>query len=948
MNNKKHTANDTYNLGLACDYTLKNFWRTLDREKVTVAEAKQLYIDFLNSNSSAINESIENSLGGYNNMLNEGFLDKAEQKLKSDDVIPDPEEDDDVDEDAVDNDVRNADLAAKQAKWHVFNSKNYRNPDSRFDINFYTDCLYESLMAGKFKEEGWKNTDELLPFSLYDTSDVTDFTAVMAFKDLPNVNLSLWDMQKAQHLDGLFYKSTFNNDSIAGWSFGKVETLKNMFVGCDMRDSACIKKWKSQVPGNLPFLPELGKTSADDAEEAMQDVVYDVTGPGGLRDKMNTLKNISRKDVMYDKSMNYFKENKKHRVLSSSEFINENFGDTIRSIGSKIKNAASKFMLKLKDGFTIFVDRSMLFLKANAPENIVKYIKGGNVQGVYAEIGKAPAYSGNGKGYYDEIKKGSQEYNNFIDFCNAISKYGAKNEALLLDYDGNIINEAKVGLPAKELDSSGNEFVNIDAVDFNTEQLKRRIQKNIDFVNKFHTHPASALIVFGAPGIGKTSIPKAMIGDINEKLTSAKDKMAVIVVDCSDMRAGDLTMPMPASEEFVTELKKGNPRIAEMMKELGLKDEDIKTLSFKHSTEAPKSILPLFEPSTGKKHKLMDDIANGCTNPIYDEFGNITDYEETGNGGILLFDEFLRADHDCLMGIAQLMMERKFTDNYQLGSKWIVMGCSNRPTDDDKIQSVWNKLSIANKERYVAVNFVPKFSEWREWAETKGHFDAPTLDFIGGTDPDGPDSRWHNVDPAASKGKNKIRQVTPRRWTQMVKALRQECMVDDIKDFNYLKLGKDFEDIVRMYIPDDVADEYILSYKAYGSNSIKYTWDYILAHPDEKMDKNGSDNMTSTSMVNYLTAYVRNHFSNKKLPKPSDFEKVMDFLDLNYPTAVNVVGLFIARVYRYCDILNMDKNNPAFKKYVDIWKKYDSAHPNANIESIYDNLNQNALFDLIK
>lgn len=917
-------TNERYNIGLLCDYTLQNFWKKLDKN-ASVSEAKRMYEEFFNSNLNAINESVDVFMKDKE-MIFESAADMRKKRqletplTRSEDAIPD----DDVE--AAEEVATSGNADSDDYKIEVLNVSG--DPSKKRgvrDINFYTDTFYQGMVNGDY-EGTFKFTDTILPPSLYDTQNVEDFTAVMAFKDFPNIDLSGWDMTSAKILDGLFYKSTFNNNSIKKWIFMKVTSLKNMFVGSDMQDQDTIDAWEKWVMGGgLPYLPKLGKMSAESSEEIMQQMKDNMTGAEGIAARIAKMKSIKKDKMMYD-------ENKKHRVMSSSEFVNENFGDAMRRFGSAIKNAATKFMMKLRDGFTFFLDKAGLFFKANMPSNIVKFIKDGNVAGVYAEQGKAISYAGNGSGYYEEIKKGSLEYNNYIKFMEAVSKFGAKNESI--DMEGAILDEARVGLYSKQREANGQVVQIIGAPDVDTEYLISELKRNINEVKTTGKSLAAPMIVWGAPGIGKTSIPKTLIKAANEEVVkgggSDEEKMAIIVIDCSILQAGDLAMPMPVKSKSFEQIKQQNPAVVNMMKILKMKDDDVETLEISRSDDAPKSWLPVYKVCGDRKqNKLLDAIANGAQTPVYDDEGYIENYEYSGNGGILMFDEFLRADPDTLMGIAQLMMNRELLTGYRLGSKWVIMGCSNRPLDDNQIKEVWDTLSPALKQRYMGVNFVPTYSDWVKWAKEKGGFDDITLDFIGGKDPYGDQSRWHNIDPTASTGSNESRTISPRQWSKLVEELNRKVRLDGVED--YIGLGKKvFLTTVMQFLPDAIAKEYVDMYMASGGASFKYKWNDIVADPEMKVDSKTSAKV----IANNLTNYVKANFSSTKPPKPEELSVVVDFLDRNFSTLGNIIGEFVCKVWKYCDLFE------AGEEYDPIWDKFDNAHPSLHLGELYDTVGE--------
>ncbi len=932
MINNMNTFYDSnrYNMGLLCDYTIENFWGHFDKN-ISVSEAKRLYHEFLDNNSYAVNESIDAYCRDMQ-PLYESFADLRKSKGGGD-PTQNAEDAFAADSEAVDAIATGNNIA--DLKWEVYNSKS--GTPGAYDINFHTDCFYQNLEEGKYGDK-LKNTDKILPPSLYDTSKVSDFTAVFAFMDLPNMDLSGWSMRSAEILDGLFYKSTFNNDSIKDWNFSVtyVKSLDNMFAGGDFDKSIVLDKWQKYVDENgahkgLKHLPTIGKMSTDETDAALDRAYDDVMDAGGMLDRIEKMNSIKRNNVMYSS------ESMRHRVMSSSEFINENFGDTLRKFGSMVKKAASNLLIKLRNGFYAFFDRSGLTSRANMPINIVKFINDGGVNGVYAAQGKPLNYTGHGDGeYYDDIKKGDTEYNNYKLFVDAITSSSIKpsNEDLNFDDFANGLYEDKIGLNAKE-DRNGQTYVNIGAPDVDTEYLKEYINMAIDEVVQEGRSHAQCMVVWGAPGIGKTSIPKTLVKAANEAIAKkggkAEDRMATIVVDCSILQAGDLSMPMPARDTPLEDILSFNPGLVQKIKELGLTEDDLKGVAIARSDDAPKTWLPVWKPTGDRrKNQLLDEIANGATTAIYGGRNNeeVIGYESSGNGGILMFDEFLRADPDLLMGIAQLMMNREMLTGYKLGSKWIVMGCSNRPTDDTQIEDRWDKMSPALKQRFCNVNFVPTYSDWVKWAREKGGFDETTLDYIGAVNPYGDNSRWHNVDPAKSTGENEGRTVSPRQWSKMVEELNWTLKRKGLTSYN--ELGRTFLIIASKYLPDEIAKDYVTEYIKAGGKSNPYRWDTIVANPTATV----ASGTRATTVVNGLTNYVRANFGAKNIPPADELRSVIEFLDNNFPKNTDVIGEFIAKTYFYCKLDAEDV--PAV--YGEIWDDYENKHPKLGLVTLYQTL----------
>lgn len=950
--NDQETMN--YNLGLLTKFTYENFWMKVDRKNTTAKELKEKYKEFLKENAQAVNESVTERFG---ELIEEGAAEmrkkRAERAASGEDVygnggdsgngenaasggrkikrqtIEDEILDDDDDEGEVksveDIDRKNTgkkvivkktvyDDDYENRSHDVIRVENIENgfaTQNLRDIHYYVAASYKDIISG---ETEWKNTDEYLPISILDTSKVTEFDAVFAFMDLPNVDLSEWDVRKGKNFDGMFYKSSFNNDSIKYWELLSAENIRNMFVGSDMDKWDAIQAWEGTIA--LNYLPDLGRMSADDSEIARKKIRKMVGSKGDLIGKMRKRKAERLGSALDVASRQY--------VLGTDEYIGEKFGDGVKKLAGKLKDLT----ITLKNGLKFVIDKGMEFFGANSPENIATFVSDKKVRGAYVGVGEPVSYPEK-DGYYDVLKKGDAEYDNYPKFLEYIKKAGAANESLS-------VNERKVGLRSKDSEQ-GQTYVNIDAVDYNTQELLSDLRSKLGRIRKKGRSTGEPLLVWGAPGIGKTTIPKTIITEVNKEIVKSgkgdEDKMSMIVVDCSILQAGDLSMPMPVKGTTIENAIKSNPGVLKTMKEFGVSEEDLAGVVIEKSSDAPKTWLPMYRPTGDpKKDRVLNAIANGAVNPVYDDEGFIKEYETTGGGGILMFDEFLRADPDTLFGIVQIMMNRSTSGGYVLGNKWYVMACSNRPTDDQQVANNWESAPPALRDRVSQVNFVPSFDEWAKWAKDKGGFDDFTIDFIGKYESSGynnPKSRWHNIDPTEGQVNSKTRNVTPRTWSRCIAELNEECEMAGVDSYD--KLGaKKFEKIVKKFLPDDISETYVKNYIMNGGGKyFKYSVEAVLDNPDMKFD--GSVNATAVT-ENWMVYIRKNYGMDNQIPMDV-LKKLVGFLEKNFKANGNMITAFIAKVYKSTDRLSDGQSTEESDKF---WEECDAKYKDYDIDTLYD------------
>ena len=77
-----------------------------------------------------------------------------------------------------------------------------KNPNT--NVYIAINSLYAFLEKNKLLHE--ENTTY---WSHFDMSKVRNTTALLAFTDIPKANLKHWNMSNVEHMEGMFYKSTF-------------------------------------------------------------------------------------------------------------------------------------------------------------------------------------------------------------------------------------------------------------------------------------------------------------------------------------------------------------------------------------------------------------------------------------------------------------------------------------------------------------------------------------------------------------------------------------------------------------------------------------------------------------------------------------------------------------------------------------------------------------------
>lgn len=248
-----------------------------------------------------------------------------------------------------------------------------------------------------------------------------------------------------------------------------------------------------------------------------------------------------------------------------------------------------------------------------------------------------------------------------------------------------------------------------------------------ELLERFDDDKERSVLVWGAPGLGKTQIVK------NVGRTRKAD---VFTFTLSQRDPTDfIGLPFTMEQEYVPE----EPEFDE--------------------GGVPKSISKRF---------------SGYALPTFFPLNN----GKNDTGGILFFDEMNRARQSVLGAAMQLFLEHSL-DDYQLPSKWVVWAAANRATDEPNATPT--KLGAAMSQRIAHINLVPSLPDWEQWAKKTGRIHPDVLMFVRATDSD-QNSVFHDIpDSDEEEGPN----PTPRSWEfasnsykNVLKAFNVKGMVD--------------------------------------------------------------------------------------------------------------------------------------------------------------------------
>ena len=675
-------------------------------------------------------------------------------------------------------------------------------------------------------------------------------------------------------------------------------------------------------------------------------------------------------------------------LMSRDEYLqrtNEGFiKDTIKKGWEKAKSFFKICMRKIKNFIAIF-DSEGYLLPVVSPQAVMDNFAGSSavtVLGTNAlndsvteaggKINKsAPTFD---EGVYDEGPDGdkffdwklNKEYKNSIEYKNFMSipsiikehynysdeEFEKLNEAWKNVADARVSYGGKTKGLSKVTAIDVNKFekkINRLITDWSINSGKSTIMVNGEKVNI--GKPMRNMLVFGAPGVGKSTVPQMVVDKFNRNVAKGdKSQMiSLISIDCSLIDAGGFMMPtMPKENDIlrtINDFSDSFPESGEYFNKL-TKDEQEKVAAtiensgqFK-SSDAPKYWLPSYR-YTGNDEidKILDDYSNGG---VYtDEDGRSY---KTGGGGIILFDEFLRCDPDVFKQLMNFLLKREL-NGWKLGSKWAIMACSNRPCDDAGVEEVWNSWSAmpASKDRWSEFyQLIPDPESWKKWARKKG-CDELILEFIfddndeSAKDANGEYVRWHTMVRDASEDAEQVATISPRRWEDVFSKLgRAKIMKSreegrEISDISELSLDEIQEELEGVLDKDFI--KVFIDWLETNMNKINL--DAIMKDPKSVYlpKKYVNDPAGSQVLIRKLSKDIQARY--KDNPGDCSDEQLANiaiWLGMNYKEDVYAIQSFIEEL-----VDNVFKNKSEFRilKYIKMWQVITAAYPP---KDIYDNI----------
>ena len=421
--------------------------------------------------------------------------------------------------------------------------------------------------------------------------------------------------------------------------------------------------------------------------------------------------------------------------------VNEGLRDMFKSISDKLKgiadkvvmfmnNVAAKFqhwyMLVNEMGETLpcstpltmgnawkegLIDKSSTFVGlGNAIGKII-----GNVESFEKAL-NLPSYKMNANAYWDSIYEGKG--NNADDMVNEVKMANQDPEAVY-----NVIVD--------------------------DDELRKEI--------KFHMKQEMArLMIWGAPGIGKTAILMNVIKEISAE---QKKDYSLIVKTLSNETPDNFFLPKY-------------------------------TESHDRSEDVPKTWLPVYRPTGDQKTDAQLDAACGY--------------------GMLFLDELSRATQQVQNVILPLINEG-IMNGWKMASGWSIICASNR-AEDEEGNGGQTTIGNALGNRFAQIYYEPTCKTWRKWADQQGFISPlltqwlsmPETETLGG----GKFFYWDPNEDADGLDPTHL-MCTPRSWTNAMRDLACRHETGKLEGFNIFDIEENWvKRVLNKYVPAKAVDAF--------------------------------------------------------------------------------------------------------------------------------------------
>ncbi len=258
---------------------------------------------------------------------------------------------------------------------------------------------------------------------------------------------------------------------------------------------------------------------------------------------------------------------------------------------------------------------------------------------------------------------------------------------------------------ASSLDDGGDRYEDPEQRKKYQEIMRKRktvLQKKID---KGDTNQSPILLIWGAPGIGKTAIISQVLKNYKND-PSTPVNLYLETVSCAGLNEDSFRLPNQA------ELPDG-----------------VKDPTF---SNAALSWLPMYKPRDAAYNQMMEDRFAKCMF-MNDNKELLDDEGDVYQGGVIFLDEVIRVSKQGFQVVMNIC--NRSMNELVLAKSWAIISAANRYTDDPTQDSFDNLESAPILQRFKPVTYVPKKSEWLAWARSindmgEANIEPEIADFI--------------------------------------------------------------------------------------------------------------------------------------------------------------------------------------------------------------------------
>lgn len=648
-------------------------------------------------------------------------------------------------------------------------------------------------------------------------------------------------------------------------------------------------------------------------------------------------------------------------LLSREEYlqsVNEGFGDNIKKGWNKFKSVFKSGFKRIKNyifatyyGYVLpvvtihaIVDKSknVKGLHAFTSKAINDEIKslGGNPspavasyekEGVYSEC---PYFSSRDElvdWYENEEYKNTNEYKNFLTLAKML------NEGLDINHNDELNEDIN-----KKLNTNRRSYREDDTIDglpeINGTDLEEKIQEIIENIANGDGDMNENMLIFGAPGIGKSSIARFVCNQYNKTQKDVKNRMSVIIRDFGFLEEGDFQMPrIPKEVTALDTIRKNNPDL-KLSKDV---IDSLSDLSYNKTEFMCPDWLPVYrKPKDGniEAEKILELDSCGVT--IKNEEG----YEErTEGGGIIILDEFLRAKPGIFHQLMNFLIDREI-NGWKLSKRWAIIACSNRPVDSDKVAGAWQEnyqKDAALGARFPRMfRFSPNEESWAKWA--KDYIKCPQiiLDYIfdpaSKIDKNHPDEfpRFHSTtfNDNADKDSNLAHNISPREWATVIKQINHYCKrkkLASILDMTQSEILK----VTKEYMDGEIAEDFA---QFVIDNAANVSIDEIIANP-KKVKPRRSKTKETIEIIDDIYKQCEESVKKDRILTDEELSKIVLWFGINFPDTPNLIETqFMQNADKLCG--GNDKVLSTIPNTIRMWA---AAYPD---DSLIDNLKEDKDF----